>query len=334
LDSTGLSEGIPVPSIDIKDISYGDLYPCIETNDIRLLRKTSDGGIELVSCDLDTSEHMVLWESNLTNKAVTDIKFKGKNAYIMAKSNDGVYDNGVYELTIVAKRYGYNGGDKKTHQAYVWSFNLNETLNLNRLGNAPQTASRYMHIVGIGDNGEVFVRVEGYDKDQHYSQLTFALNSHTVSPFDIDTNSLVLVDNSKSNANETHNDTDIIIKTVPWLVTDNNPPIADPSDTPEDLPGTTAHGAQDKTPSGSIIVPMIGVGVGGVLGASLLIVGVRYRKELKAAASNIKTTASNAILSMRNYYRKLNPDNNGEGIKMRDLGGGNRGLDEMPTIVV
>ena len=149
LDSTGLGNRIPVPSIDVKDISHGDLYPCIETNDIRLLKKTPDGGVELVSCDLDTSEHMVLWESNLTNKAVTDIKFKGENAYIMAKSNDG-----VYELTIVAERYGYNGGDKKTHRAYVWSFNLNETLNLNRLGNAPQTASRYMHIVGIGDNGE------------------------------------------------------------------------------------------------------------------------------------------------------------------------------------
>ena len=280
LDSTGLGNRIPVPSIDVKDISHGDLYPCIETNDIRLLKKTPDGGVELVSCDLDTSEHMVLWESNLTNKAVTDIKFKGENAYIMAKSNDG-----VYELTIVAERYGYNGGDKKTHRAYVWSFNLNETLNLNRLGNAPQTASRYMHIVGIGDNGEVFVRVEGYDKDQHYSQLIFAINSHSVSPFDIDTNSLALIDNSKSNANqthnETHNDTNIIIKTAPWIVTDNNPTIADPFDIPEDLPGTTPHGAQDKTPSGSIIVPMIGFGVGGVLGAALLVVGLGIEKSLK-----------------------------------------------------
>ena len=236
--------------------------------------------------------------------------------------------------------------DKKTHRAYVWSFNLNETLNLNRLGNAPQTASRYMHIVGIGDNGEVFVRVEGYDKDQHYSQLIFAINSHTVSPFDIDTNSLALIDNSKSNANqthnETHNDTNIIIKTAPWIVTDNNPTIADLLATPGNLLGTTPrpnieptpHGAQDETTSGSIIGPIIGASVGGVLGAALLVVGVRYRKELKAAASNIQAAASHAILSMRNYYRELNPDSNGEGVEMGNFGGGNRGLGEMRTIEV
>ena len=178
----------------------------------------------------------------------------------------------------------------------------------------------------------MFVRVEGYDKDQHYSQLIFATNCHSVSPFDIDTNSLALIDNSKSNANqthnETHNDTNIIIKTAPWIVTDNNPTIADPFDIPEDLPGTTRRG-QDKRSSGSIIVPMIGFGVGGVLGAALLVVGVRYRKELKAAASNIQAAASHAILSMRNYYRELNPDNNGDGIEMGNFGGGNRGLDEI-----
>jgi hypothetical protein len=304
LDSAGVRDVAPIPSIDIKNVWNSQLHPCLETNDIRFLKQTIDNKFELVSCDLDTGQVMSLWKSELTDKSITDIQFKDGDSYIITKSVDG-----IYKLTIVLETYWGNDGDKKTHGAYVWSFNLNNTLNLNqRLAQSPQLSISQIMMTGIGKNGLVILSVEIFDEvTTSYSRLTYALNIRTVNPSEIVSHQFgnVTVSTDQKPISFIFPGGTKLPEQQPEVMLTNVTTTPSPEIKDDHLPKS-----QDETKYTSIIGSIVGASVGGVIGAALILVSIKYRKKINDAASN-------AFQRLRNYTQHQS-----EGIQMEPINDG------------